>query len=141
MDWSAVGTWAQVIVVPLTVAVGWMIRSQIAMGTKITELTEWKKNHQETDQRTHERLETGDREILAEVVAIRGEINENIQAMRTESTSQHATLGGKLDDVAKEGREGRRAIHQEVQEMGKVVARLVGRAEVEDRDRSNKGGG
>lgn len=135
MDWSAVGTWAQVIVVPLTVAVGWMIRSQIHMGNKITELTEWKRNHQDADQKTHDRLETGDREILSEVTAIRGEMLEQLTAFRGESSNQHADLGRKLDDVAKEGREGRRAIHKEVQDMGKVVERLVGRAEIEDRDR------
>lgn len=133
MDWSAVGTWAQVAMLPLTLAIGWMIKAQIGQGHRITELLEWKRNHQEADQKTHDRLETGDREILAEVTAIRGEVLEQLTALRGESGNQHSELGRKLDDVAKEGRQGRREIHNEVKEMGKVVSRLVGRAEVEDR--------
>ena len=126
------GTWwqaAAAIGMFALIPIGWLIFALSRLKNDLSEqkaqvaaLLEWKTGHEYADQRTHARLEDGDREVLME-----------IRALRTESGEQHRELATKVETMGQRGDAGRAKLHESLNELRGQVQRLMGRAEEQDR--------
>ena len=122
MDWQTILSYAQLLLGPIGFILWQVAREQRRLGQEIAALNEWKANHQQADRDAHQRFETEAQDILVE-----------LRLARRESSEHHESLAAKLAEASKEGREGRRALHEKVDGISGDVQWLMGRADPERR--------
>lgn len=108
----------EVLVTLLVAGVGgiaFVVRLFHRLDKRVQAMEQYRETHDEQDAAAHKRLEAGSAEVLRE-----------LREFRAESTRQHETLAGRVDETAQEGREGRSRLHEKVDQVTADVQRLVG---------------